>query len=129
MNKIKLALVGIVGLVLGFLGLQSSPIVGSVIPGGEYIATSTTAIPVGMRTLVSNGPATLGSIVVASSSAATLRVWNATSTTDSASTTVAVVKASVGENTFTFDASLTRGLIIELGTGFNGAYTVTYRQN
>ena len=109
---------------------------GSVMPAGEYMATTTTGMKssghVSVVADVSGNsnllPSTLGSIIVASSSATSFTIWNATSTTDVSSTTVAVIKASVAEGTYTFDTELTRGLIVVKPAGFNGSYVVTYRR-
>jgi len=100
---------------------------GSVMPAGEYLATTTVGMASVQNVVSANRVVTLGSIIVASSSATTFKVWNATSTTDSASTTVFGMKASISEGTYTFDAELPRGLIVEKTTGFNGDYVITYR--
>ena len=102
---------------------------GSVSVGSEYNATTTADMTAGaFATIISDAQATLGSIVVASSSAGTLQVWNATSTTDVSSTTVTTLKASIGEGTYTFDLNLSRGLIVLPGSGFDGDYVITFRQ-
>lgn len=108
---------------------------GSVMPRGEYLATTTVGMlavhnPVTANLSGNSGllTSTLGSIIVASSSATTFTVWNATSTTDTASTSLVTLKASVGEGTYIFDAELTRGLVVVKPTGFNGDYVITYRR-
>lgn len=122
----------IIGLVAVILIVNKSPLpsVGSVTRGGEYQATST--YPVGAAalysTLISNTNGTLGSIIVSSTTVGTLKVKNATSTSDVASTTIATFGASPANGTYTFDAIITRGLIIELSPGFTGGYTITYRE-
>lgn len=104
---------------------------GSVVQGGEYQATTTSTMGTNKHQLIqsayNSSSVTLGSIVVASTSATTIKVWNATSTTDIASTTLGTLKASVAEGTYTFDLILTRGLILEIPTGFNGNYIITHR--
>ena len=102
---------------------------GSVQQSSEYQASSTTenmavASPVVLK---SDDASVLGSIVVASSSAGIITVYNATSTTDTASTTFVSLSSNLTPNTYTFDAIIPRGLIIELGTGFDGEYVITYR--
>ena len=105
-------------------------------PAGEYMATTTTGmataghIPVIANVSGNSNPltSTLGSIIVASSSATTITIWNATSTTDIASTSFVTLKASVAEGTYTFDAELSRGLVVVKPTGFNGDYVITYRR-
>lgn len=100
---------------------------GSVIRGGEYYSTTTASMTQVHNQITSDRSTTLGSIVVSSSSAQTLVVWNATSTTDTASTTFTTLKASIGEGTYTFDAILPRGLVVETPSGFDGDYVVTFR--
>ena len=100
---------------------------GSTYPGGEYNSTTTVGMASVQNVISANRVVSLGSIIVASSSATTFKVWNATSTTDVASTSVFAMKAAIGEGTYTFDTELTRGLIIEKPTGFNGEYVITYR--
>ena len=100
---------------------------GSTFPGAEYNATTTTGMGSVYNVVSANRVVALGSIIVASSSGSTFKVWNATSTTDTASTTVFGLKAAIGEGTYTFDTELTRGLIVEKPTGFNGEYVITYR--
>ena len=102
-------------------------VLGSTFPGGEYNATTTVGMALVHNLISGNRVVGLGSIIVASSSASTFKVWNATSTTDTASTSVFAMKASIAEGTYTFDAELTRGLVVEKPTGFNGEYVITWR--
>ena len=122
----------------------------SVAQGGEYHSTSTVAMngntawavdeqrtiatttPFGSTIMGDSRltPVTLGSVVISSTSPAGLfTIRNATSTTDKASTTVAIFDNStaVAAGTYTFDLVLDRGLVIEMGTGFAGGYTITWR--
>lgn len=101
---------------------------GSVMPGGEYSATTTRGVAAGMKVVAANKVVTLGSVVIASSSPTSFTIWNATSTADTASTSVITFPANATPGTYTFDADLiTRGLILQLPTGFAGDYVVTYR--
>lgn len=120
---ILLAVIGVFSIIWQRPGQVS----GSVMPAGEYLATTTVGMASVHNIVSANRVISLGSIVVASSSATTFKVWNATSTTDIASTSVFGMKASIGEGTYTFDAELPRGLIVEKPTGFNGDYVITYR--
>lgn len=116
----------------------------SVSQGSEYqsyMATSTNAsatTAIALKTTTG----TLGSIVItqAATTGAYFRVWDATSTATSTyqnydntstSTTygrlVAQVKTTAAEGTYTFDASMFKGVVIEVPTSWNGIYTVTYR--
>lgn len=116
------------------------PAYGSVSLANEYQATSTFArlggtssnyAPAAATTqihmIVGTGSNILGSIIVASSSATRIDIWNATSTTDVASTSLAHIVASPANGTYTFDSIAPRGLIVDMPTGFNGAYYITYR--
>lgn len=130
---VALIAVGIllVGLIAGLYAKDSSPPLGSVTQGNEYNSTTTRSTSAGThwvaKTTTNGGMCALGSIVVASSSATTLTIWNATSTTDSASTTIATLKAGVAEGTYTFDAVCTRGVVVATPASFNGMYVVTWR--
>lgn len=126
-----------IALILGIIFSQRpDQAIGSVVRTGEYQATTTNSMTgdaiLAARTmrLIQTGQSTLGSIVVSSTSPSTVapvRVWNATSTTDIASTSVVLMPTASANGTYTYDISLTRGLIIELPGGYNGAYTVTFR--
>jgi hypothetical protein len=137
MNKIGNYIVGAVLTLLALFGINvGQQTLSGVSVGSEYNATTTRAMTGGValaapafRTIVSDSRATLGSVVIASTTAATIRLWNATSTTDSASTSIASFPASVAAGTYTFDSIADRGLIVELGTGFAGDYIITSRAN
>lgn len=120
---------GVLLLIVAFIGIafQRPSSVGASIDGeAGYTATTTSAIAEG-HIQIKSGYGMLGSIVVASSSATTFKVWNATSTTDVASTSITNFVASPANGTYTYDVNLSRGIIVELPTGFNGAYTITYK--
>ena len=155
-------IVGGFALVFVFLGFcinrefdkhqQDQEELGSVMPGGEFHATSTSGktyssrefIPIATTTpynmMVHNsttdahiGSHTLGSVIISSTTDGVLRIWNSTSTTDKSSTTIARFEANntlVGE--YIFDAVMDRGIILEFVSdddtaSFNGAYTITWR--
>lgn len=129
-NKILLSLSAVVLVcAISLFALRQEPVepaFGSVVVGNEYNATNTASMSAGMVQL-RTGQSTLGSVVVASSSGTTFQVWNATSTLDIASTTPVNFVAAPANGTYTFDATFERGIILELPTGYNGAYTVTWR--
>lgn len=102
---------------------------GSVSVTDEYFATSTTATVAGkhLKTTGGTGLCALGSVVVASSSATTFTLWNATSTTDISSTTIATFVADLPEGTYTLDVNCNRGLVLDTPVGFNGYFVTTYR--
>lgn len=120
-----------IGLLIGVYLTRPDAPLGSVTQGNEYNSTTTRSTSAGThwvaKTTTNGGMCALGSIVVASSSATTLTIWNATSTTDSASTTIATLKAGVAEGTYTFDAVCTRGVVVATPASFNGMYVVTWR--
>ena len=148
-TSIILALVVSFSIILGVLAsyiFQASVAFGSVTQGNEYRATSTVPI-IGGTTLASTlqrqiktnydsssntqvGSTVLGSIVIASTSPSTtgqVKIWNATSTTDVSSSTVVYMASNTAAGTYTYDMSLSRGMIIELPAGFNGSYNITSR--
>lgn len=105
---------------------------GSVTQGNEYTSTTTDSTAAGThwvaRTVNGGSSCVLGSIVVASTtSTSDFRIWNATSTTDIASTTLVYLPISAGAGTYIYDVVCSRGLIIDTPTGFTGSYTITYR--
>lgn len=129
-----------------FIGVrEAKPVGASVAISGEYQATSTEQmtgfmVPSTVRSqrLIKTAydadsnrlgqSVTLGSITIASTTNASIRIWNATSTTDSASTTpLFTLATSTAAGTYTFDLILTRGLIIDYPIGFAGSYVITYR--
>lgn len=69
---------------------------------GTYISTATT-------TVVKNGAGVLHTIVVTETAAGTITVYDNTA---ASGTIIAVLKASIGENTFTFDRAFSTGLTI-----------------
>lgn len=129
----------IIGIAIGIIAVTGYVVIkggeefqgGSVVQGSEYLATTTVATSAGTHWLAkgiaNGGICVFGSIIVASSSATTLTLWNATSTTDIASTTITVLKAGIGEGTYTYDITCSRGLVVDTPVGFNGSYTITYR--
>lgn len=129
----KIIILGVVVVIASLLfGGSTDKKFGGVVQGSEYLATTTRSTSAGTHWLAKSTTnarvCVLGSVVVASSSPdATLVLWNATSTTDSASSTIATLKASIGEGTYTYDITCSRGIVVETPSGFNGEYTITYR--
>lgn len=104
---------------------------GSVIVGNDYHATTSIASSAGTHwqaRVAANGGCALGSIVIASTtSSANITLWNATSTTDTASTTIVTIPPNAAAGTYTFDIVCARGLVVETPTGFTGQTVVTFR--
>lgn len=105
--------------------------IGSVVQGSEYNATTSIATSAGTHWLAKSttnaGVCVLGSIIVASSSDTTFTLWNATSTTDIASTTIVAMVADIAVGTYQYDITCSRGLVVETPASFDGQYTTTYR--
>lgn len=106
---------------------QTSKNQGSVDKTNEYKSATTLTMTAASSTQVFSRSGTLGSIVISSSTAGTLELRDATSSTDVASTSIAKFPANASVGTYTFDISLYRGLSVILGSGFNGSYSITYR--
>jgi hypothetical protein len=129
------ALIIILIAVTGYSVVANKPVTfGSVGQSGEYTSTTTGSLSraslaaKSMSVLVSDQAATLGSIVIASTTNAYFTIWNATSTTDVSSTTLVTIGTSTAAGTYTFDAVAQRGLIMERPVNFAGEYVVTFRQ-
>lgn len=124
---ITLMVVAVAVFVIGFMLIYNPfKATGSIGEGQSYNATSTVPMT-GTWNQLKYGQGDLGSVVVASTSATVLRIWNATSSTDVASTSPVHFVASPANGTYQFDATFDRGIIVERVAGFNGAYTITWR--
>lgn len=100
---------------------------GSVMPGGEYVATTTdatwSAAVTQCKPLLTQNK-TLGSVIITKTSNATLNIYDATSTmhSDHATTTIASFPlTTVGE--YTFDVTASRGLCFVVDTTVGVAST------
>lgn len=102
---------------------------GSVPVGNDYIAymASSTSATANTPIVLKTKAGSLGSVVVqTTSSGAILRLYDSAAATSS-SATIASFPTSAGVGTYTFDQTINRGLVLEVPTGFNGIYTITYR--
>lgn len=130
MKTLGQKILGVIVSLFALFGVYQTTNLGAA--NDTYTATTTSSAWAGLHIpLKYNSPAVLGSLCVASSTPATpltqtLTLWNATSTTDSASTTVAVIQTGF-TGCFGYGLSFPRGLIISAGTAFNGFYTIGYR--
>jgi len=120
-SSITLLMVVIIGV---GLYLNKGGSIGSVTQGNEYKYASSTGA---LARQLSARPATLGSVVVVKATAQAFVIWDATSTTDIASTTIVTLPASIAAGTYTFDLQTKRGLKIVPATSFAGEYITTYR--
>lgn len=132
MKNNKNKIVGLIVALLVFFGFATDNInLGGVQQGSEYNATTSISTSAGTHWLAkgiaSGGTCALGSVVIASTSVTTLTLWDATSTTDIASTTIVTFKENVVEGTYVYDIVCFRGLIVETPSSFDGIYTITYR--
>lgn len=75
--------------------------------------------------LALGGNGTLGKIIVASSSAAALTVYDGTATTTG--TLLMTLPASFPQGEYEFDIAVRKGLIVDGAVGFNGDYVITYQ--
>jgi len=124
---IILMLFGIIGLLIFLSPEHQEQPIGGVNIANEYHATTTRDMTADAEQLIQTGGSVLGSVIVASSSATNMSIWNATSTTDIASTTLTTFDADLSNGTYTFDTIMTRGIIIDLPASFDGDYVITYR--
>lgn len=124
------------GLVLALVGValaygQRDATAGSV--GGAYTFkhyTGTASSSVA-RTLVKGGAGEIGTVTINTTGAQVLRLYDGASTTvattSSTITPIAVLKASVGEQTFTFEANVLQGVLLEMPASYAGDVTITVR--
>jgi hypothetical protein len=135
MQKLIIGGIVILLLLVGGLYVKEKTPLGSVAQGNEYHSTSTSAMmgtgTAKMQRLIQTAynttSVTLGSVVIASSSDVYLKIWNATSTTDVASTSEIYFPKNMTAGTYTFDSIFTRGLIVEMPADYLGDAIITYR--
>lgn len=118
--------------VLFFGSRDSNPVkLGSVQDGHAYTSTTTynfRGAPTFQAVQVLKlGQGVLGSVVITGAVAGAMTFYDATSTTDTGSTTITVFPASAGANTYTFDVAFTRGLIVGTSAGLAPTTTITLR--
>lgn len=125
---------------IGFMFTQSAQKVqGSVMQGGEYHSTTTSAstlVSFTVPKLVNATAGTLGSVIITGSGAGAITIYDATTTdatlrasTQSTSTiTIASFPPSPTVGTYTFDIAFYRGLIYDVN-GTQSTTTLTYRSN
>ena len=116
--------------ILGIVLNVPNKALGSVPFGNGYmyktITTSNASSTAPTVVRVRGGAGILGSIVVASSSNKALNIYDGLTSTTTG-TLITTLKASVSEQTFTYDANVLYGIIIDMPQTFTGVYTVTYR--
>lgn len=128
-----LIIVGMTVVVMNQIQIDKN--VGSVVQGSEYHATNTAAFGSDSTLVMAaseQGTAViLGNIVVASTTAFRVEIYDATSTAAVTagvySTLVGTLEPSITEGTYTFDASLQDGLVIVNEASYDGSYIIMYR--
>lgn len=96
--------------------------------GYQYKVASTSSASATVPYVIKGGSGILGSIIVGTTGGQAIRIYdNALATSTATSTLIGTIKASVAEQTFTFDVNVVRGIVLDVPAGFNGVYTVTYR--
>ena len=143
MNQIKNLILSVLIVLAGAFGFTyltadkvSAPL-GSVERGHESQATTTIFMTAGTQRVIvgdainspNDTPCIFSNVTIGSTSATTFTLWNAASTTDSASTTIAKFKASIVEGTYILDVVAPRGCIVELPAGYNGSATIGTKSN
>lgn len=125
----KLSLIALVSLVaicgIVFWATNGDSVVGSGYETYSFTNITSTNASATSPVLIRGGAGTLGSVIVASSSGSFLRVYDGTATTSG--TLIATFKASVGEQAFPLDVSVTKGIVLDVPATFNGSYTITYK--
>ena len=116
----------VIGVAVGYLVVTNTP-VGSVSVSNEYNATTTDSTSADTVSVLTNRGCTVGSVVIATSSSGTLTIKNATSQIDTASSTLILIPINTIAGTYTYDITCDRGLVLEIGAGFDGEYVVTWR--
>ena len=74
---------------------------------------------------VKAGYGTLGSVVIATTHATIVRVYDGTAT--STGTLIASFPASATVGTYTFDVAVWKGVVLDVPAGYAGNMTITYR--
>lgn len=130
-NNARLFLIGAALLCVGaiFSYLSSSPAFGSVQVGQEYKLTELVDATAGTSTL-KLAPGSVGSIVVMNtSSAAKLYLFDTATTTVATTSLTQLLEfdPAAAEGTYQFDVEFTQGLMMEVGSSFDGSIAITYR--
>lgn len=109
-----------------------------VAPGSVVISNEYQSVRLGSGnasattyTTVFSGRGVLGSLVISSTTPATatssIRIYDSSVSTTTASSTKAIFGRATAEGTYTFDAQITAGMIVEVTPGYDGVAELTYR--
>lgn len=132
----KFFLIGLVLIVLSFIGGGAVNSFGSVSTGEGYVSTTTSSTYANTAYKLFTGSGMAGSIVITDDpTAGYVRLWDATSTATSTyqgespagtyGRLIAQTAIDATEQTLTLDAVVNYGLVIETQAGFNGIVVVT----
>lgn len=134
--NISLAALVIVLALAVFSHLPKNPVnLGNVDQGSECTATTSASIWANIPHVIATTSSsmypdihTLCSVIIGTTDASIVEIRDATSSTDVASTSIAVLAASPANGSnMPFNVSIKRGLIINTVSGFAGRYTITSR--
>lgn len=130
-NKITIAILVSLSLVVLSLwfGSVTDNARGSIATGDGYQASQ--QIAAGTTTLKTRG-GSIGSVVISNAGATGKVIFydtagNNSTTTSATTTTLFSVAAASVENTYVYDVSFVRGLLVEVQSGFDGDYVITYK--
>ena len=137
--KSTLALIGaIIAIGVSFLtGKALAPkeevpqTIGSVQRGSEYSATTTNYGIGAIRYKITTSTSALGSVVISSSSAAEMWIynWNGVGEMTTSGVMVAHFPINATMGTYTFDVFTAQGIYVSTTASFTGNYTITYRDH
>jgi len=127
---VMLAIIAVTLLFVFLSGIDTTK-VGASSVGGSYAYKHYTSANASStaRTIVRGGAGELGTVTINTTGAQVLRLYDAATSTAATSslTAIAVLKASVGEQTFTYDVALTQGLTLEMPASYAGDITISVR--
>lgn len=125
----------ILGVFVGSLAYRSEPVLGSIVEGQEYNATTTGAFHAqSAETLLKTGTGALGQVTITGTGAGQVSIYNATTSNITKRTgnsaTSSILLAEFNGNptvgTYTFDARFTNGLLLVVGAN-RPTSTITWR--
>ena len=136
MNKLSLVLGGVLLALVAFIGgnkLEQQAVqeanIGSVSRTSEYYVTSTVAGQAAYKYKIASTTAVLGSVVITSSTASAIWVynWDGIGTMTASGTLVAYFPTNLAAGTYTFDVLMSKGIYTSTTAANTGNYAVTFR--
>lgn len=130
-NKVIITiLVAALAIALSFIAMKPAPQAkntGASVLDGAYSYKHVSSSFAGANTVVCGGSCTLGRVVVNTTSAQIVKLYDGASTATSSATLIASLKASVGEGTYNYETVTSKGIVVEVPSGFTGSYTISYK--